>query len=71
MDGRAKCSLFRGIKGVLSYQKVPRHLHWLIMRMNYMYTPEEFSNEYKQILQPIASTIDIIRQQYETQQKIF
>ena len=57
--------------GFLTYQRVPQHLHWIIMRMNFMYSPEEFTPEYKQLLQPLASTIDIIRQQYETQQKIF
>jgi len=57
--------------GFLMMRKAPKMLHWIIMRMNDMYSPFEFERTTTRLIRPDQTTVDLIRQQFEVQQKIF
>lgn len=50
--------------GYLTKMKVSNNLHWVIMRLNNMYSPFEFNEETNIINIPPSDEIDRIRQIY-------
>ncbi len=50
--------------GYLNSVKTPLHLHWVIMRMNNMYSMYDFGPHIQTLLIPEESTVDKIRQQF-------
>lgn len=57
--------VYRGdLGGYLNSVKTPLYLHWVIMRMNNMYSMYEFGPDTQTLLIPEESTIDKLRQQF-------
>lgn len=52
--------------GILMNYHIPKHLHWLVLRLNNLYDPCVFPEDISIILVPSESEVDIIRQIYLT-----
>lgn len=52
--------------GYLVQKNIPSHLHWIIMRMSNMLSPNEFGEEKSKILVPNPSVLDKLSQRYLT-----
>lgn len=55
--------------GYLSHKRVPRELHWLIMRLNDFNAPTDFHSEVRFLLAPSPDIISQIRTTYMTIEK--
>jgi hypothetical protein len=55
--------------GILSNNKVPQEYHWIIMRMNDIYSPAIVPLELGGVFVPDFSVVDKIRQVYLTKEK--
>ncbi len=63
--------LYKGdFYGFLSSKGTPKYLHWIILRLNDMTSPLDFTPEMSIILIPDYQTVDLIRQQYLMIQKL-
>jgi hypothetical protein len=56
--------------GLLFMKRIPRELHWVIMRINDMTSPMEAGVDLNFLLIPETGEIDKIRQSYQTTNKI-
>lgn len=44
--------------GLLTYLEYPKQLHWIIMRINGLHSPNEFKRDTKQLVIPNTSLVD-------------
>lgn len=56
--------------GFLSKYSVPAYLHWVVMRMNLMSSPDQFNSSLAQLLVPETQTIDRIRQSHQMSRRV-
>lgn len=56
--------------GLLAYYKVDLKYHWLVMRMNELTSPTEYSSEVTALIIPSNTVINSIIQNYRTSNKV-
>lgn len=54
------------LNGFLLYKNIDSYLHWIIMRLNNLYSTYDFTKEVPYLYVPNINSIDKIRQLYET-----
>lgn len=52
--------------GYLIRYKVPAYLHWLVMRMNNLFSPYGFNESFTILLIPSSKDVEILRQSWKT-----
>lgn len=56
--------------GLLSSKNIPRHLHWVIMRLNNYTSPRQFTTETMLLLVPDSTVLEKIRQSHNSSARI-
>lgn len=70
VDGQKSYKYEGDLFGLLEILNVPHALHWLVMRMNGMRSPNEVNAELRSLIVPQSELIDRIRRVHMTQNNI-
>lgn len=54
------------LHGLLFHYKIPQYMHWVIMRMNGLYSFTQIPNDLLVMKIPNEDTLDLVRQVYQT-----
>lgn len=52
--------------GLLLHYNIPPYLHWIILRMNNLYSMTNFPKDLSQLYYPSEGCVNIVRQIYQT-----